>query len=408
MPQARTRSTGRSRRDWIVDWICFAIAIGLGLTTYVDAMPAAPAAWHVVSVVTLGLAACLGLWVRRRWPLAVALLAAAASVVSPLAGGAALIALFSLAVHRPWRQVFGAGLAVVASSIAFYLIYPDDEFSIWLISLLIVVVTAALIGWGMYVRARRELVESLRERARAAESDRDTRLAQAREQERTRIAREMHDVLAHRISLVAMNAGALEFRPDAPAAEVARAAGVVRENAHQALDELREVIAVLREPTEGDDAASKPPQPTLRDLDGLVADSRSSGTAVELVVDADGLGELPEATGRTAYRVVQEGLTNVRKHAPGSAATVAVGGKAGEGLTVAVSNRRVDPEDASTTPIPGAGTGLIGLAERVDLAGGRLESGPKSDGEFRLEVWLPWEGAPPADEGHMKLGRGHG
>ncbi len=405
MSEATTSTPERSRRDWIVDWACFAIAIGLGLTAYIDAMPAAPSAGHVTGVVALGLAACLGLWVRRRWPLGVALLTAAAMVVSPVAGGAALIALFSVAVHQPWRKASVAGFALIVSCVASYLIYPNDE-SIWVNSLLVLIAAAALVGWGMYVKARRELVDSLRERAQAAESDRDARLAQAREQERTRIAREMHDVLAHRISLVAMNSGALEYRPDASPAEVSRAAAVVRENAHLALEELRQVLAVLRGPGEGENAAGEPPQPTLRDMDGLVADSRSSGTVIELVVDADRLRELPDATGRTAYRVIQESLTNVRKHAPGSAAEVAVSGSADDGLTVAVSNQRPVPEVATGAPIPGSGTGLTGLTERVGLAGGSLEYGPGPDGEFRVKVWLPWEGvSPPAGERHAVRGR---
>ncbi len=103
-----------------------------------------------------------------------------------------------------------------------------------------------ILVWGMFVRARRQLVHSLRERARRAEAEQQLRVEQARHHERERIAREMHDVLAHRISLLSLHAGALEFRPDAPAVEVAKAAGVIRDSAHQALQDLREVIGVLR------------------------------------------------------------------------------------------------------------------------------------------------------------------
>lgn len=393
MPEGSTRS----RRDWIVDWISFTAAIALGLATYFDSMPSSPAVWHAVGVIVLGLASCLALWDRRRRPLALALLTAAASTVSPVAGGAAIVALFSLAVHRPWQQAFIGAIAMVVSSVGFLLIYPSGE-SIWINSLLVVIFVVALVGWGMYVRARRELLSSLRERARVAESDRDARLAQAREQERTRIAREMHDVLAHRISLVAMSAGALEYRPDASPEEVAKAASVVRENAHLALEELREVVVVLREPSEGLEAGSEPPQPTLQDLQSLVADSRHSGTVVELTVDADGLEDLPDSIGRTAYRVIQEGLTNVRKHAPGNSAAVLLSGEPGAGLTIAVSNEQPVTGGSSVAPIPGTGTGLTGLSERVDLSGGHIEYGPRADGSYRLEVWLPWEAVRPTAE----------
>ena len=165
----------------------------------------------------------------------------------------------------------------------------------------------------MFIRSQRELMLSLRERTRQAEAERDLRVRQARAQERTRIAREMHDVLAHRLSLLSLHAGALEVHPDAPPEEIARAAGVVRASAHQALEDLRQVIDVLRADPAGSEAQR--PQPTLRDLAALVEESRDAGTAVELEqhVDAE---SVPAATGRTVYRIVQEGLTNARKHAP--------------------------------------------------------------------------------------------
>ncbi len=170
------------------------------------------------------------------------------------------------------------------------------------------------IGWGLFVRARRELVRSLRELADRAGDE-------ARAAERRRIAREMHDVLAHRLSLLSVHAGALEFRPDAPAEEVAEAAGVIRENARAALDELRGVIGVLRE--DGGESLTEPPQPTLADLAALVEESRAAGMRVTASIE---LGDAapPAAVGRTAYRIVQEGLTNARKHAPGAAVTLTV------------------------------------------------------------------------------------
>ena len=157
---------------------------------------------------------------------------------------------------------------------------------------------------------------------------RRTAIAEARRAERTKIAREMHDVLAHRLSLLAAYAGALEFRPDAPPEELARAAGVIRDGAHQALEELREVIGVLR-----DDPAEKEPdrpQPTLSDLPRLLDEARAAGTAGHGWTTAwPTPATVPDVLGRTVYRVVQEALTNARKHAPGQEATVLLGGRRG-------------------------------------------------------------------------------
>jgi signal transduction histidine kinase len=183
---------------------------------------------------------------------------------------------------------------------------------VWLSVGFIVIITAAIIAWGMYVRARRQLVLSLRERAERAEAEQQMRVEQAQAHERARIAREMHDVLAHRISLLSMHAGALEFRPDAPPEEIARAAGVVRASAHQALEDLREVIGVLREESlDGDperrSRRSRRSRPARR-----VARGRH---ARQLRVPVRGSRRVPDGVGRNAYRIVQEALTNARKHA---------------------------------------------------------------------------------------------
>jgi signal transduction histidine kinase len=239
--------------------------------------------------------------------------------------------------------------------------------------------------WGVTVRARRQLVLSLAERTRRAETEQQLRVEQARRRERERIAREMHDVLAHRLSLLSMHAGALEFRPDATAETVAETAGVIRASAHQSLTDLREIIAVLR----ASDADALHPPPALGGLAVLVAETRSAGTAVTLHdADLDAVSA-PPLLGRTAYRIVQEGLTNARKHAPGEAVTLDVSGGPGRGLTIGVRNR---VRAAAEPPVPGSGTGLIGLAERAVLAGGRIEHGPDDGGEFRLVAWLPWPG----------------
>ena len=207
---------------------------------------------------------------------------------------------------------------------------------------------------------------------------------EARAAERRRIAREMHDVLAHRLSLLSVHAGALEFHAAAPAEEVAEAAGVIRESAKMALEELRGVIGVLRE--DGGESPTQPPQPTLADLAALVEESRAAGMRVMAEIE---LGDAAPsaAVGRTAYRIAQEGLTNARKHAPGAAVTLVIRAPAGN-LEVEVRSLAsvAVPADA---PLPGAGTGLVGLAERVALADGELEHGVDGEGAFVLRARLP-------------------
>lgn len=170
------------------------------------------------------------------------------------------------------------------------------------------------------IRARRAVIASLRERARRAEAEQARRVDDTRRAERTRIAREMHDVLAHRLSLLATFAGALEYHPDAPPEQLSRAAGEIRASTHQALDELREVIGVLRDDGAArvDGERTERPQPTIADLPRLVQESRDGGMSVQ-VDDRIADAAVADNIGRTTYRVIQEALTNARKHASGSA-----------------------------------------------------------------------------------------
>ncbi|BEL03861.1 histidine kinase [Actinoplanes sichuanensis] len=322
---------------------------------------------------------------------------------------------------------------------------------------LVTIAYGALLGWGLWARARAALIRTLEERAQRAEAEQGRRVAEARMSERRRIAREMHDVLAHRLSLLATFAGAMEFRPDAPPEQMSRAAGVVRSGVHQALEELREVIGLLREDDGGDQDGTGDgvrPQPVLADVPRLVAESRAAGTEVVLNESVDDPAEAPPTVARTAYRVVQEGLTNARKHAAGQTVRVTVSGGPGLGLEVEIRNpvasrgalpgggadpgamwagdthpgamrggdthpgamRGVDAQpgavrgsdthpgamrgvdaypdavrggDAYLDAGPGGGAGLVGLTERVHLAGGRLDH-QQAGGEFRLHASIPW------------------
>src|SRR5690606_12067354 len=178
---------------------------------------------------------------------------------------------------------------------------------------LILTIIAITIGFGLYVGSRRELLATLRDRAETAESEQAARVAQARIAERARIAREMHDVLAHRISMVTMHAGALSFRDELSNVEGKRTASIIEESSRLALVELREWRGVLRE---GAGAAEpQPPRPPATEIPGLLEHFRGQGMnlVVDLAVDPV---TIPSTIGRTAFRVVQEGLTNAAKHAP--------------------------------------------------------------------------------------------
>jgi signal transduction histidine kinase len=384
VPDPDADRTRRSTRDWIVDVLCFLLAVVGGLAVFAEAEPRMSEGLIVVDLL-LGGAACLAVWLRRRWPVQLAVVLGTVGVLSSSAAFAGLIALFTVAVHRRAAVAIAVAALTLVFAPAYIALHPDPRTPYAVELALGVLFTVAVVAWGMFVRARRQLVLSLRDRAERAEAEQHLRVDQARRQERARIAREMHDVLAHRISLLSLHAGALEFRPDAPPDEVARAAGVIRRSAHEALQDLRAVIGVLREGQDG--GAPERPQPTIADLPALIAESRDAGVHVSYEVGE--LAAVPEATGRNAYRIVQEALTNARKHAAGAAVDVAVEGDAESGLTIEVRNRL--PVGAATRPeIPGAGTGIVGLAERASLAGGRLEHGRTADGDYRLWAWLPW------------------
>jgi signal transduction histidine kinase len=380
----------RSLRDWVVDLILFGFALLAGTATqWSDSQHAST--WVLIISIVFGLAACLSLWVRRDRPLAVALVAIGASAFSGLANNAGIVAVLTVAIYCvPRRTIQIALLSFVAVAVHASLYGTDGHYDVT--ELLIGVFgTIAAASFGLFVRARRELVLSLHERNRRLQDEQAWRVEEARRAERNRIAREMHDVLAHRISLLSLHAGALEYNPNATPEEIARAVQVIRISAREAQEELREVIGVLRA-----DVVEQPlaaPQPTIADVPALVEESRRAGMAVELECAVGG-DELPQTLGRTVYRLVQEALTNVRKHAPGQLVTIEVAGDPNAGVRVTVTNRpRVGSADSARRHQPehvGSGAGLIGLGERVTLAGGTLRHGPLPGGGFRLTAELPW------------------
>jgi signal transduction histidine kinase len=376
-------AAARSARDWIVDSVLFLFAAVLGVTAGVTSARHGLRGPLLVIDAIGGAVLCLALWWRRRWPLGLGLVSLPVLAVSSSAGPAGVIILYTVAACRRWQLAVLVAAAQVVLLPFGRAIHPQGN-SAAAYYLAGTLGPAVVVAWGMFRRSRRQ---AQRERARRAEAEEQLRIEQIRYAERTRIAREMHDVLAHRISLLSLHAGALEFRPDAPPEQVARAAAVIRASAHQALEDLRAVIGVLREGTDGQ--GPQPPQPTLTALPGLLEESRAAGMSVHARVCLPDLAAVPDAIGRHALRIVQEALTNARKHASSAPVELLLDGAPGHGLTIDVRNPT--PALATGEPkIPGTGAGLLGLTERATLSGGRLEHGLDEYGHFRLHAWLPW------------------
>lgn len=318
---------------------------------------------------------------RRRAPFAIAAVLACSSAVSSLAAPAALLVLASLATRRRAGRI-AVVLAVSVVSNAwvglsgFDLVgrpTPAGDLAVTLVVLLAVL--AATVSAGVSIGARRALMASLHERARLVEDDQRLREAAARDHERTRIAREMHDVLAHRLSLTALHASALRYRSDLDDAERAAAVETVHDNARGALGELRGILAVVRDPEAAD---TDRPQPSLAGLDALLA----AEPDVRAEIDVD-VTTLAPVVSRHAYRIVQECLTNARRHAPAAPVTLRLTGVPGARLEIDVAN---PVSEGTSGP---RGFGLVGIEERAHAVGGTavVTSGPS---EHRVHVIMPW------------------
>ncbi|MET8352192.1 MULTISPECIES: histidine kinase [unclassified Micromonospora] len=361
------------------------VAMGVLIATVLWSATRSGSTALVRADVALAVAALALVPVVVRRPEVAGVLAGLLVALSPVATPVASFAVLFTARNRPFRQAAVVAAVGVAGEAVQAVWRPMPSLPYGWRLVLMTAAYAALLGWGTWAQARHALLAALRDRAWRAEQEQERRVVEARAAERSRIAREMHDVLAHRLSLLAAAAGAMEYRPDAPPERLSAAAGVIRASAHHALDELREVITLLR----SDDAeapADAPPGQTLADLPRLVEEARAAGQHIEVDDPLGPPAEVPPAVGRTAYRIAQEALTNARKHAAGQPVRLAVGGAPGSGLSIAVSN--------PTTPDGGAaghdGAGLIGLAERATLTGGRVAHHIDASGRFHLTAWLPW------------------
>ncbi|MFJ5232464.1 sensor histidine kinase [Kitasatospora sp. NPDC088391] len=358
-----------------------------------------------VVCVVLGALAGASLLVRRRWPVVPVVVAL---VFVPGFFGVVLlvVSLYTLAATWEWPSRRGrvVGLAALAMVETFGMVWfamsapPKTPSAEPLPPTWVYAVTAAFVAVGMavapvasglYVGARRRLVESLKDRAQGLETELTLLAEQARErawraraEERTRIAREMHDVVAHRVSLMVVHASAVERIVPKDPVKAQQSARLIGETGRQALDELREILGVLRmtEPQEQVEA----PVGGLGELPGLVEQSRIAGMAVSLTVSGDPARYAAEAE-QTAYRVVQEGLTNAHKHAGGARVAVLLA-YVPNGVRVSVVN---DCPGGDGVALPSGGNGLVGMRERVLALGGAFHSGPEQDGGFRIEAVLP-------------------
>ena len=364
------------RRRWQEALILLAVAADsafLGLIA--DGDP-----WVIAQTVATALLGAALLARHRHWrwllPLLLVLGALTGSIVVPIVS---LYCFATRSTHRLVTVLVGL-LGVVALALpSLDSLLPER---IAQAILLIFFVVAATVAVGMYTQARRQLLAQFQRRAMDAEQGQTEAEDRARRAERTRIAREMHDIVAHKISLVALQAGALEVNPKLDRAQVVESVGLIRQTATTALSELREVLGVLRSEDEG---APLAPQPTWGDVRDLVTTSQQAGISVELFDFID--DPVPDMMARTAYRVVQEGLTNIHKHARHTKARVALIGEPGTDLVIEVSN--VLPV-GFTTDLPGARMGLSGIETRVLHAGGTIASGPTDDGRFEVRAVIPW------------------
>lgn len=397
------------RRGAVLD---VALAAVSAVECAVEGVPFAREAGVPVAVgVLFGLLVGSTLVLRRRWPIAVVLVGIA---VSPAAMGFLLgvVGLYTLAACEVPRRITATltSMSLVATFVVMYVRTSGDQgASQSLVIVLSVFVAVALtvppVLLGLYIGARRRLMESLQERADSLErelsllADRaEERAEWARTEERTRIAREMHDVVAHRVSLMVVHAAALEAVAAKDPARAAKNAALVGDMGRQALTELREMLGVLRAAESPKRAPAVVPVaalvgsfedgagPSLEELEALVGQSRAAGMVVELDVRGAGAG-YPAEVEQTAYRVVQEALTNCHKHAPGARVVVRLAHREGE-VAMQVENGPCGA-DGVQPGLPSGGNGLVGMRERVLGLGGVFVSGPTDEGGFKVSAVLP-------------------
>ena len=358
------------------------LALGLAFAL-VPAVQPSRTAWPVLVGVTL--AQTLPLFVRRRFPLivfAVIALAALAQVPGRLlvpANVAVLVAMYNVAVRRPWPWAAAAGvIALTGDVIVAFWFYPPAPS----IAATYILGTCAVWLGGRYTRSRRAQVADLEERARRLERERDAQARAAVAAERARIARELHDVVAHSVSVMVVQADGGSFALDGDPESARRAFGAISATGRETLAEMRRLLGVLRE---GDESGYAP-QPGVEQLGDLVEQVRAAGLPVELTVDGPPRA-LPRSLELVVYRVMQESLTNTMKHG-GPGATACARLHYGDGVIEATVS---DDGRGAIAPCDGRGHGLIGLRERVAMYGGTVTAGPRAGGGFEVAARMPLE-----------------
>ncbi|PPT13535.1 sensor histidine kinase [Streptomyces cinnamoneus] len=426
------------RRSMVLDVV-------LALVSALECVPEGVAFAHEVGLPgvlggLVGVPAGASLVLRRRWPIAVVLVSFA-FVPAEMGFLLGVVALYTLAASEVPRRIIAvlSGVSLLGTLIVAFARFHRDMAQdgyrpgFWLMIAFSVVMalgmTAPPVLLGLYVGARRRLVESLRERADGLERElsllaerAEERAEWARNEERTRIAREMHDVVAHRVSLMVVHAAALQAVALKDPEKAVKNAALVGDMGRQALTELREMLGVLRTTPSVAVAPSSSPGgqgsaaserlaavasaasarvaasvdgavgdagdgPCLDGLTDLVGQSQAAGMVVELSVEGAERAYGPGVE-QTAYRVVQEALTNVHKHAPGAKAVVRLAHRDGE-VALQVENGPSDVAEGAGPGLPSGGNGLVGMKERVVALGGVFVSGPTDAGGFRVSAVIP-------------------
>jgi len=332
-------------------------------------------------------AAFLPLALRRRFPLSVLAVTSLAAAAYQYAANppsivflAPLIALYTVGTLRDRRtlaiaSVLGAAAQMVVALPA----WGDTTF--WAEAVRIVSMFGVAAALGDATRNRRAYVAEVEQRALDAERTRDEVAARRVDEERLRIARELHDVTAHSLSIIAVQSGAATHVIDSDPAEARRALEAIRRTSKEALDELRSMLGVLR--SADDTGAPLAPTPGLARLSELLAPLAEAGVSAELVVDGD-ISDVPAVVDSSAYRIVQESLTNVVRHA-GPCSVVVTLRRDDDELVVSVTDTGRGPSESGT----GQGHGLVGMRERATALGGSFEAGPGADGGFTVIARLP-------------------
>jgi signal transduction histidine kinase len=361
-----------------------ALAVGLSIGAGLQLLSEEPGSTEHLIPVTL---TCLPLVFRRRYPIVVHFTQIGAAVATArqpvtLSLVAIFIGVYSVAVYSRWRRPFLMWL-VAASAWLGYL-FPESSPSMpaWALQLV-----AGLGLWlaGNSVHQRAVRADMLEERARRLEHERELSMRVARADERERIARELHDVVAHNVSVMVIQAGAARTLLESQPARATEALLAVEASGRDALRELRSLLGLL---TEGDAAElALAPQPGLDQLEPLIERVGQAGLAVSLHVEGT-RRPLPAGLDLTAYRIVQEALTNSLKYAGGAHAAVHV-----EYTDDEVRLEVVDSGGTATPGANGAGRGLLGMRERVAMYGGELEAGQQAEGGFAVRARLPLRGA---------------